>query len=170
MRRFRRAAWWPRLTLALVIALPVAAALSTVEARVAHALSTSPSTGIVIDAIYGGGGDSTNPNNLASDFVEPFNAGSTPQSLNRLYLQYAVHTATQVASPGYLYDLPNVTLGPGQHFLFEGATGTNGADAPFSPSPDGTLTTFNMLSDQGATIFLVGSMALLPENTVSGIE
>jgi hypothetical protein len=169
MRRSRRAAWLPRLTLALLVALPVAVAVSAGETAVAHASTMSPSTGLVIDAIYGGGGDSSNPNNLAYDFVELFNAGTTPQTLNGMSLQYVAHSATEVASPGYLYDLPDVTLGPGQHFLFEGGTGTNGADSPLSASPDGTLSTFN-LSDQGATVLLVHSTALLSEQTVSGIQ
>jgi hypothetical protein len=169
MTRMRRQAWLPRLTLALVVVLPVAVTVSVVGTGTAQASTTSPSTGLVIDAIYGGGGDSTNPSNLGNDFVELFNAGTTPQSLNGMSLQYAAHSATQVASPGYLYDLPNVTLGPGQHFLFEGATGTNGADSPLSTAPDGNLSTFN-LSDQGATVFLVDSTSLLPEQTVSGIQ
>ncbi len=152
-----------------MVTLLLAVATSADHVGVAHASTTSPSTGLVIDAFYGGGGDSTNPSNLANDFVEIFNAGSTPQSLNGMSLQYAAHSATQVASPGYLYDFPDVTLGPGQHFLFEGNHGTNGADAPLNPSPDGSLNSFN-LSDQGATVFLVDSTSLLPEDTISGIQ
>ena len=174
MKEPRGAAGLRRVALRLLLALPLSVvpalmAIATTESGVAGASTTSPSTGLVISAIYGGGGDSTTASNLGYDFVEIFNAGSTSQSLSGMSLQYLAHTATQVASPGYLYTFPSVTLAPGQHFLFQGGTGTNGATAQLPIAYDGSLSTFN-LSDNGATVLLVHSTALLPETTLSGIQ
>ncbi|MGH9348741.1 MAG: lamin tail domain-containing protein, partial [Vicinamibacterales bacterium] len=92
--------------------------------------SQSPggSPDLVISQVYGGGGNTGAP--LNADFIEVFNRGTAPVSLNGLSLQYASATGTGAfGSPG-ITRLPDVMLAPGQYFLVREASGTNGAPLP----------------------------------------
>lgn len=88
------------------------------------------SDGVVISQVYGGGGNSGAP--FTHDFVELFNRGTTPVSLNGWSIQYASATGTGNfgASSTQLTELPNVTLQPGQYYLIQQAGGTVGVALP----------------------------------------
>jgi hypothetical protein len=81
---------------------------------------------VVISQIYGGGGNSGAP--FRNDFIEIFNAGSTPVNLAGWSVQYASATAsTWSGTP-----LSAIVLAPGQHFLIQQVGGNNGAALPTS--------------------------------------
>jgi len=79
---------------------------------------------VVISQIYGGGGNSGAP--FRNDFIEIFNAGSTPVNLAGWSVQYASATASTWSST----PLTPVVLAPGQHYLIQQAGGNNGAALP----------------------------------------
>ena len=84
----------------------------------AHAWAAS--TTVVITQIYGAGGNSGAV--LDSDFVELFNLSPAPVSLNGWSIQY-ISSAGVAATSGTSYNLPNVTLAPGQYFMMKGRDG-----------------------------------------------
>lgn len=88
------------------------------------------SDSVVISQMYGGGGNSGAP--FTHDFVELFNRGSAPVSLNGWSIQYASATGTGNfgASSTQLTELPNVTLQPGQYYIIQQAGGATGAALP----------------------------------------
>lgn len=95
--------------------------VSLLAAIFAAPAALASANGVVISQIYGGNG-----NVFKNDYVELFNAGSAPVSLNGMSVQYASATGTGnfVAVP-----LTNVTLQPGQYYLVKLATtSANGAD------------------------------------------
>lgn len=87
------------------------------------------SPNIVISQFYGGGGLAGAQ--YTHDFVELYNRGSEPVSLNGWSLQYAASTGSNwlPATP-----LPNVSLQPGQYFLIQFAS--NGTVGSALPTPD----------------------------------
>lgn len=93
-------------------------------------VTNASSSGIVISAVYGGGGGSDKAD-WRYDYVELFNAGSAPVSLSGWSIQYAA--ATQTSWNNWTY-LPNVRLLPGQYFLVQEAADSN-RGAPL-PAPD----------------------------------
>ena len=103
----------------------LAAAIAIAGIGSAHA------AGVVISQVYGGGGNSGAP--LHNDFIELFNAGTSPQNLNGWSVQYA-------SSAGGTWNnatpLPDVTLEPGEYFLIQEAAGSGGGGA--LPTPDVT--------------------------------
>ncbi len=105
-----------RISKMLAASLLLAAGLSTANAQV------------VISQVYGGGGNTGST--YTNDFMELFNAGSAPQSLNGWALQYASSTG----SSWTVTNLTNVTLQPGQYYLVQQAAGTGGT-TPL-PTPD----------------------------------
>ncbi|MGH9844699.1 MAG: ExeM/NucH family extracellular endonuclease, partial [Blastocatellia bacterium] len=90
------------------------------------------SSTVVISQVYGGGGNSGAIFN--ADFIELFNRGNTPVSLNGWSVQYASTTGTTWQKT----DLPNVTLQPGQYFLIKESGGANGAGIS-NPDVTGTI-------------------------------
>jgi hypothetical protein len=87
-----------------------------------------------ISQVYGGGGNSGAP--YTHDYIEIFNAGDGPVSLDGLSLQYASATGTGSfgASSTQLTELPNASLQPGQYFLVQEAAGAGNGVA--LPTPD----------------------------------
>ncbi|MFZ5520806.1 MAG: ExeM/NucH family extracellular endonuclease [Pseudomonadota bacterium] len=81
--------------------------------------------GVVISQVFAGGGNAGAP--YQRDYVELFNAGSTPVSLGGMSVQYASGTGTGFFSANSPVALANVTLQPGQFFLLALASGSNGA-------------------------------------------
>ncbi|MEC5386781.1 ExeM/NucH family extracellular endonuclease [Uliginosibacterium sp. H3] len=79
------------------------------------------SSGIVISQVYGGGGNSGAT--LKNDFIEIFNAGNAPVSLNGWSVQYASSAGTTWA----VTPLGNVMLSPGQYYLVQEAVGAGGS-------------------------------------------
>ena len=123
------------------------------------------SPNVVISQFFGGGGSSGAP--YANDFVELFNRGNAPVSLNGWSVQYASSGGTNwLVTP-----LPNITLQPGQYFLIQYAS--NGSVGNALPTPDlvappvtsnGSTFTPNLSSTTGK-IALVNSTATLPVST-----
>lgn len=99
----------------------------------AEAAFVSPN--IVISQFFGGGGVAA-ASPFRNDFVEIFNRGNVPVSLNGYSVQYSfAGSSTWQSTP-----LPNVTLGAGQYFLVQFAQSANGSGAAL-PAPDFTGTT-----------------------------
>ncbi len=89
------------------------------------------SANIVISQIYGGGGNGAT-SQYQNDFVELFNRGASPVSLNGWSTQYASATGTNwLVTP-----LSNVTLQPGQYYLIQYIAGTTVTGLPALPTPD----------------------------------
>lgn len=109
-----------------LVALVALALSSSHTVRPVQALSTS----IVISQVYGGGGNSGAT--LTNDFIEVFNRGNAPVSLNGWAVQYASSAGTTWAVTA----LTNVTLQPGQYYLIQEAAGAGGS-TPL-PAPDAT--------------------------------
>jgi len=103
------------------------------DAFLAESAQTS-SDDLVISQIYGGGGNANAP--YTHDFVEIFNRGNEPVSLEGKALQYATSVASFKASD--IIALPKVTLEPGRYFLVQlASSGAQGAPLPephFAPA------------------------------------
>jgi 5'-nucleotidase len=106
----------------------------TVGALVAGGLVLAPaasaiSTGVVINEVYGGGGNSGAT--LKHDFIELQNVGSTPVDLSTWSVQYASAGGTSWAVTRL-----TGTIAPGATYLVQGAAGTGGTTD--LPTPDAT--------------------------------
>ena len=89
------------------------------------------STNIVISGFFGGGGNAAD-SPFSHDYVELFNRGSEPVSLNGWSTQYASATGTNwLVTP-----LSDVTLQPGQYYLIQYAGGNFSGSTPSLPTPD----------------------------------
>lgn len=89
-----------------------------VTACACPAFAASPD--VVISQVYGGGGNTGAT--YKNDFIELFNRGNSPVSLNGWSVQYASATGTS----WQVTNLTNVTLQPGQYYLVKEAAGTGG--------------------------------------------
>jgi predicted extracellular nuclease len=116
------------------------------------------SPNLVISQVYGGGGNTGAP--YTHDFVELFNRGNTPASLNGMSVQYASSTGAGNfgSTTTQITELPNVTLAPGQYFLVQEAGGTTGAALPAPDVIDGTPIA---MSATGGKVALVNSTTTL---------
>ena len=91
------------------------------------------SPNIVISQVYGGAGCGTpNCSTYKNDYIELYNRGNAPQSLNGWSVQYAAATGTS----WQVTNLTNVTLQPGQYYLVAEGAGANGINN--LPTPDAT--------------------------------
>ncbi len=115
------------------VALLVGLLFIALFAFVPRANAINPvSNGLVISQVYGAGGNGGATYN--TDFIEIFNRGSSPISLNGKSLQYASATGTgNFGVAGQIILLPNATLAAGQYYLVAGANGANGAALPAAP-------------------------------------
>lgn len=139
----------------LAIFLLSASVLATYY-RVMPTGEATASTSIVISQVYGAGGNSGAT--LSNDYVELFNLSSSPQSLNGLSLQYGSSSGNFASSGPNLFVLPNVTLQPGQYFLFAGNSG--GANGSPIPTPDGSQSGFSMSGSAGKVALVNSTSAL----------
>jgi uncharacterized protein len=117
------------------------------------------SSGLRISQVYGGGGNTGAP--YTHDFIEIFNAGDSPVSLDGLSLQYASATGTGLfgANDGQLTELPNFALQPGQYFLVQEAAGAgNGVPLPTPDLIDSTP--INMSASSGKVVLVTGIASL----------
>ena len=136
--RWRTTLALPLLLMSLVAAGPVAAI----------------STNIVISQVYGGAGcGPAGCSTYQNDFIELFNRGTTPQSVNGWSVQYASATGTS----WQVTNLPNVTLQPGQYLLVAEAAGANGVSPIPTPDVTGTIA----MSATAAKVALVNATAAL---------
>ncbi len=120
------------------------------------------SQNIVISQIYGGGGASGAQ--FTNDFVELYNRGNSPASINGWSFQYSGATSTN----WIVNNLPNATIDPGRYFLIQFAS--DGAVGSPLPTPDfvappvtvgGSTFTLN-LSRTTAKVALVNTTTQLP--------
>jgi predicted extracellular nuclease len=77
---------------------------------------------VVISQVYGAGGNAGAT--WTKDFIELFNRSGADVSLGGMSVQYQSATGTTWQASA----LPNVTLKPGQYFLYTGASGSTGTD------------------------------------------
>lgn len=117
----------------LMIAALVAGAVFVTPARPVQAANA-----LRISQVFGAGGSTGSP--YTHDFVEIFNSGTTAISLNGMSIQYASSTGTGNfgATATQLTELPNVMLQPGQYYLIQGSSGTNGSPLPTPDVIDAT--------------------------------
>jgi predicted extracellular nuclease len=92
------------------------------------AVVAASSAQVVISQVYGGGGNAGAV--YSNDFIELFNRGAVPVSLNGWSVQYASNSGVSWA----LTALPNVTIQPGKYYLIQQAAGTIAAAS--LPTPD----------------------------------
>ena len=103
------------------------------------AVTASANAQIVINEVYGGGGNAGAP--YTHDFVELINRGTSSVTLTGASLQYASATGTFNSYQA----LPNITLAPGQTYLIQEFT--NGAVGAALPTPDFAPTTNTAFSN-----------------------
>jgi predicted extracellular nuclease/PKD repeat protein len=111
-----------------------------------------------ISQVYGGGGNAGA--HYTHDFVELFNASSSPVSLDGLSLQYASATGTGHlgGSATQLTELPDAMLLPGHYYLVQQSGGSTGSPLP---TPDHTdPTPINLAAASGKIALVVGTSSL----------
>lgn len=91
------------------------------------------SSDIVISQLYGGGGNAGST--FRNDFIELFNRGAAPVSVNGWSVQYASAAGTTWA----VTNLTNVTIQPGQYYLVQEAQGAGGTTNLPTPDATGTI-------------------------------
>lgn len=128
--------------------------LSAIALATSTFMAQASTSGVVISQVYGGGGN--NGATYTHDFIELFNAGSAPVSLNGWSVQYASSGGTSWQKTA----LGNVTLQPGQYYLVQEAQGTGGTTS--LPAPDVTTASPSWIAMSGTA----GKVALVSNNTV----
>ena len=114
---------------------------------------------LVLIHVYGSGGGATGT--YLYDYVEIKNVISSVQTLNLLKLYYGSATGVFASTSSNAFDLPNVSLDPGQYFLVQlGPVGSAGAALPVTP--DATTGNLAMSGTNGKVALVTG---LLPINT-----
>jgi hypothetical protein len=89
-------------------------------------------TGMVISQVYGGGGNSMSV--FPNDFIELHNIGTTPASLDGLFVQFV---SAGGAGAWAVQPLPADIVPPGGYYLIQEAAGANMPPAPTPlPTPD----------------------------------
>lgn len=137
----------------LALSLVIAAVLSQkyILTRTAQAISPN----IVISQVYGGGGNTGST--YRQDFIELFNRGGSPQSLNGWSVQYAAATGTSWQKT----DLTNVTLQPGQYYLVRQAQGAGGTTDLPTADVTGTIA----MSATAGKVALMSTTTLITSGT-----
>jgi uncharacterized repeat protein (TIGR01451 family) len=119
-----------------------------------YAPASAASTTVVLSQVYGGAGCGTaGCSTYKNDYIELFNRGASPVSLNGWSVQYAAATGTawQVTS------LTNVTLQPGQYYLVGEGAGANGVNNIPTADATGTIA----MSATAAKVALVNTTTAL---------
>lgn len=125
----------------------------------AEALSST----IVISQVYGGAGCGTaGCSTYKNDYIELFNRGTSPQSVNGWSVQYAAATGTA----WQVTNLPNVTLQPGQYLLVAEGAGANGVNNLPTPDATGTIA----MSATAAKVALVNTTTALTGACPTGAQ
>ncbi len=118
---------------------------------VVFALPAAPAGAqVVISQVYGGGGNTGAP--LKSDFIELFNAGSTPVNLAGWSVQYASATGTS-----WQVTTLTGTVPAGGYFLVKQADGAG--TQPALPTPD-AVGTISMAGASGKVALASATTAL----------
>ncbi len=113
---------------------------------------------VVISQVYGGGGNSGAI--YTNDFVELFNRGTAPVSLDGWSIQYASATGTGSFGGSTTQNTPlSGMLDPGQYFLVQEAAGSTPVAA--LPTPDVTDTSPINMSGSAGKVALVNASTSL---------
>ena len=144
-------------------ALAALASVATVVAGTAiitpaHANTAGP--GLVINEVYGGGGNSGAV--YKNDFIELRNTGATTVSLGGMRLEYRPATATGASTN--ITALPSVDLPAGQTYLVQEAAGLGGTTDLPTPDATGTIG----ISGTGGQVYLVDAAASDPFDPGTG--
>ena len=116
----------------------------------APAASAAPSTTIVINEVYGGGGNAGST--YRNDFIELKNISSAPVSVSGWSVQYASATGTSWQLTGL-----NGTIAPGGRYLVAEAAGTGGTTNLPTPRSTGSIA---MAAGAGKVALVNNSTAL----------
>ncbi|MEA2417146.1 MAG: hypothetical protein QOI58_3803 [Thermoanaerobaculia bacterium] len=109
---------------------------------------------LVISQAYGGAGCGTaGCSTYKNDYIEVFNRGGSPVSVNGWSVQYAAATGTA----WQVTNLPNVSIQPGQYLLVAESAGANGVNNIPTPDATGTIA----MSATAAKVALVNSTTAL---------
>lgn len=107
---------------------------------------------IVINEIFSAGGNSGAI--YKQDFIELYNRGTSPVTLTNAYLQYGGATSSMT-----IYTLPaSIILAPGQYYLIQGTTGSNGTVNLISP--DAIISSLNMAANAGKVALTSDNIAV----------
>ncbi|HEV7857581.1 MAG TPA: DUF4214 domain-containing protein [Pyrinomonadaceae bacterium] len=130
----------------------------------AHALNGAISKTVVINEVYGGGGNAGAT--FINDFVELLNIGKSPVDVSGWSLQYQPNgTTTWAAGPLCSSTTAGTcVIQPGRFYLF--ALGSGGAVGAALPASDAPALATNIAAAQGK-LALVNSQTALPTNTGS---
>ena len=139
----------PRTPRAAVLGLTVGALVAGGLA-LAPAASAAPSTTIVINEVYGGGGNAGS--NYKNDFIELKNIGSAPVSVTGWSVQYASAAGSSWATTGL-----TGTIAPGGRYLVQEAAGTGGTTALPTANSAGNIA---MAADAGKVALVSNSTGL----------
>jgi len=121
------------------------------------------STTVVISQVYGGAGCGTaGCSTYQNDYIELFNRGTTPVSLNGWSVQYASATGTAWS----VTNLTNFTLQPGQYYLVAEGGGANGVSPIPTPDATGTIA----MSATAAKVALVNTTTALSGSCPTGAQ
>jgi hypothetical protein len=135
-----------------VFSLIIALAFSFLPAQTTPVSAASPN--VVISQVYGGGGNANAV--YTNDFIELFNRGAEPVSLEGWSLQYASATGTGLFGSSTTAITPlSGTIAAGQYLLVQEAAGTTPAAA--LPTPDITDSTAINMSGTGGKVALVNT-------------
>lgn len=128
---------------------------------VAPASANPAGTGLVINEVYGAGGNSGAVRN--ADFIELYNPTDAAISLNGLYLHYR----SASGSYGAVAPLPTTGSVPSHstYLVQAAAAGTTGAALP---TPDHVANPVLNLAAGGGQVFLTTAAAQFPAGSVSG--
>jgi DNA/RNA endonuclease G (NUC1)/fibronectin type 3 domain-containing protein len=109
---------------------------------------------LVLSQLYGGAGCGTvGCSTFKNDYIEIFNRGGSPISVNGWSVQYAAATGTT----WQVTNLPNVSIQPGQYFLVAEGAGANGVNNIPTPDATGVIA----MSATAAKVALVSSTTAL---------
>ncbi len=136
----------------LAVALAGLAGVSPAEANTAG-------PGLVINEVYGGGGNSGAT--LKNDFVELRNTTSHTISLGGLSLQYRSGGATGPAGASGIDPLPSVDLPAGDTYLVQESAGAGGTQDLPSPDHSGSI----MVAATAGQVFLADTASALDPGT-----
>ena len=126
-------------------------AVALVAAIAATPASAAPSTGLVVNEVYGGGGNSGAT--YTNDFVEIANRGSSPVDVSGWSVQYHAATGTGAWQVTPL----SGSIAPGQLYLVAEAAGAGGTTPLPTPQVTGTIP----MAAASGTIALVNGTAAL---------
>lgn len=131
------------------------------------ALAVTANAQIVINEVYGGGGNSGAT--IKQDFIELYNRGTSPVTLTNAYIQYGSATGVfgGTGTPPNIFALPaSITINPGKYYLIQGAAGSGGIQN--LDTPDFTISTLAM-SGTGGKVALTTDNVVVTSATQSNV-